>query len=83
MLTRRVLLTMKDPNGEISGLCGDWGLTSKNTAVRELLTGCCRYYVLLDGRRLDVRAVPVPGGYSLTAARDESPTNYLKQLPDG
>ena len=56
MLTRHVLLTAKDPGVEIVGLCGDWGLTSKNTAVRELLTGSCRYYVLLDGQRLDVRA---------------------------
>ena len=83
MLTRRVLQTVKDPNGEIVGLCGDWGRTAKNTAVRELLTGSCRYYVLLDGQRLDVRAAPVPGGYSLTTSPDESQTNCLKQLPDG
>ena len=83
MLTRRVLLTVKDPDGEIVGLCGDWGLTSKTTAVRELLTGSCRYYVVFDGQRLDVRAAPVPGGYSLTASPDESQTNHLQQLPDG
>ena len=54
-----------------------------DTAVRELLTGSCRYYVVLDGQRLDVRAAPVPGGFSLTTSPDEAQTNYLKQLPDG
>ena len=48
MLTRRVLLTVKDPDGDIVGQAGDWGGTSKNTAVRETLTGSCRYYLALD-----------------------------------
>ena len=83
MLTRRVLLTVKDPDGDVVGLCGDWGLTSQNTAVRELLTGTCRYYVVLDGQRLDVRAVAILGGYSLTTSPDGAQTNYLQRLPDG
>ena len=57
MLTRRVLLTLKDPSGEIVGLCGDWGLTSKPSVVQELLTGVCRYYMEAEGERLDVRGV--------------------------
>lgn len=83
MLTRRVLLTLKDPSGEIVGLCGDWGLTSKPPAVQELLTGVCRYYVEVDGERLDVRALQVDGGYLLTTSPDGLTANHLDQLPDG
>ena len=83
MLTRRVFLTVKDPNGEIVGLCGDCGLTSKTTAVRELLTGVCRYYVKLDGEYLDVRTTRAEGGYTLTASLHGTQSNILSQLPDG
>ena len=83
MLTRRVLLTVRDPGGEIVGLCGGWGLTSRSTVVRELLTGACRYYVELDRERLDVRALQVGGGYLLTTSPDGLAANHLDQLPDG
>ena len=83
MLTRRVLRTVRDPDGEIVGLCGSWGLTSKATIVQELLTGVCRYYVEFDGERLDVNALQVDGGYLLTTSLDGLAANHLNQLPDG
>ena len=81
--SRHVLMTFKDADGDIVGLCGHWGLTSKTTVVQELLAGTCQYYVEWKGERLDVLAIAVTGGHALTTSPDGARENYLSYLPDG
>ena len=51
--------------------------------AENLPTGSSQYRAVLDGRRLDVRAMSIPTGYSLTASAYESQTNYRQRLTDG
>ncbi len=82
MADRRVKQTGKDPEGDITALCGDWGRRVKTDAIRDIETNTHTYYVQEGGQRTDIHVVDGPTGKYLRSDRDPSSANNLDNLPD-
>ena len=67
MANRRVTRTGKDPDGDITRLCGAWGGTSKALAIREIGGGTHSYFVDAAGYHTSVRVITV--GYKSISGR--------------
>jgi len=81
MVERRIERTEKDSEGDILGVCfsdGDGKLyyTSKDEAIADIDSGKHRYYVEVDGKRVDVHTK-----HYLTTDPDPSKPNNLDNLP--
>ncbi len=81
MADRRVKQTRKDPDRDITALCGDWGRRWKADAIRDIETRTHTYYVREGGQRADVHVVNGPTGKHLRADPDSSSANNLDNLP--
>ena len=83
MADRRVTGTGKDPDGDITALCGSWGIATKSQAIRDIESGTHTYYVQEPGtNRVDVHVVDGPTGKYLRADADPNSDNNLDNLPD-
>lgn len=77
---RRVTRSAKDRDGDITGLCGDWGMVSKADAVTHISRSVHRYYVQDSlGERAEVR---IYGGQHLRTDPNSSCRDNLDSLPD-
>ena len=52
---RRVTESGKDPDGDITALCGTWGRREKAGAVSDINSGTHSYYTYSAGQRANVR----------------------------
>ena len=50
MAQRHVKKTGKDPDGDITALCGDWGRRSKRDAISDIENDTHTYYVQSGNR---------------------------------
>ena len=83
MADRRVTATGKDPDGDITKLCGSWGNATKNLAILNIEAGTHKYYVQQPGTsRVDVHVADGPTGKYLRTDADQAPKNNLDNLPD-
>ena len=82
MTSRRVKRSAKDSDGDIIGLCGDWGQVSKATAIRHIEGGQYRYYVRVRGAEVDVIVAGTGPNKYLTTEPDYTTENNLDELPD-
>ena len=83
MANRQVTRSGKDRNGDITRLCGAWGITQKATAISEIERRVHRYYVEDEyGRQADVIVVEVRLGKHLRTEPDASCANNLDNIPD-
>ena len=73
----------KSPSdGDIIGLCGDWGAKEKTTVIWEIETKKSRYYVNEAGYETEVRVVVYGNGKYLRTTADVTSRNNLSNLPD-
>ena len=88
IMERRVIKTRKDADGDILGLCGNWGVNnsladiSKQNAIDDISCGRCRYYVIDSGQKVYITVVNGPNGHYLRTERDCTRGNNLDELPD-
>lgn len=85
-MRRLVTATMKDSQGDILGLCSNWGSWSpryKVDAINDIETGFYQYYVSLLGLGdVDIHVVNGPNGKYLRTDPDKTLGNNLDSLPD-
>ncbi len=74
--------TGKDPDGDITALCGDWGRRSKAEAISDIENDTHTYYVQAGTRRSDAHVVDGTTGKYLRSDPDPSSANNLDNLPD-
>jgi len=80
---RRVTRSGKDPRGDIISLCGQWGSTSKTTAIQEIEYGTHRYYVQDgSGRQAAVRVYQSAGRKHLRTDPNATCSDNLDSLPN-
>lgn len=83
MADRRVKRTGKDSDGDITSLCGDWGLTSKSSAIVDIELNLNTYYVQDSySRRADVKVVNGSTGKYLRTDPDATCSDNLDNLPN-
>ena len=83
MANRRVTKTGKDNDGDITSLCGSWGMTLKWTAISEIDNDTHTYYVNEVAPLVLVRVVrPAVGLPYLRTVADRTSANNLDNLPD-
>ena len=83
MADRQVTATGKDPDGDITKLCGGWGSASKAQAIGDIESRTHTYYVQQPGTtRVDVHVVDGPSGKYLRSDPDSSSKNNLDNLPN-
>lgn len=82
MAERRVEGVRKDQHGGISEICGSWGLSSVEDAVREIKSGSQQYYVEEGGVRTRVEVASSEDGEYLRTVDDPSLDNHLANLPE-
>lgn len=78
----QVLRSKKDPDGDITGLCGAGWQHSKSTAVENIRRDSAAYYVSVGGRTVYVRVGTRNGRDYLTTNADGYRPNNLDDLPD-
>lgn len=81
-MDRRVTGSEKNREGDITGLCGDWGEVDKATAVRHIENKTHRYFVREQTPEVDVRVVTEGSTKYLRTTADSSSKNNLDNLPD-
>ena len=83
MADRRVTATGKNPDGDITKLCGSWGNVMKGQVILQIEAGIHKYYVQQPGTsRVDVHVVNGPTGKYLRTDPDPASKNNLDNLPD-
>lgn len=83
MADRRVTMTGKDKDGDITALCGGWGRTTKSVAIREIESRLSTYYVQdAYSRRANVQVVNGATGKYLRTDPNSSCSDNLDSLPD-
>ena len=85
MANREVTRTRKDRNGDITALCHPrkyWSPRSTQNAIRDIEGRRHSYYVMQNGRRVDIHVVDGPNGKYLKTDPDETVSNNLDDLPD-
>lgn len=82
MADRRVQGSGKDPDGDITALCGSWGTVDKATAISEIEGKVHRYYVEEVTPAVDVRVVTEGTTKYLRTDADSTSANNLDNLPD-
>ena len=85
MVSRKVTKTRKDDDGDILALCNDnaiWSPKMKKDAIREIDIGDYRYYVIVDGKEVDIHVFKKGNKEHLRTNRDETKKNNLDELPD-
>ena len=82
MLNRRVDGTGKDRSGDITSLCGRFGIVPKETAIRQTNNKTHRYYVQKVLPLVYVRVRYRNGRPYLTTDADAYSANNLDNLPD-
>lgn len=81
MARRRVTRTEKGGDGDITALCGDFGLVPKAIAVRDIRARTHVYYTNVLGLPATIRVVSVGGVPHLTTHPDRYRPNNLENLP--
>lgn len=81
MADRRVEGVRKDENGDISAICGSWGLSNVAEAIRAIQSGVDVYYVEEAGVRTPLEVVSGKGGEYLRTIDDPGSENHLANLP--
>jgi hypothetical protein len=79
---RKVTGSGKNPQGDITGLCGSWGSVSAASAIAHIENGTHRYYVEVESPAVMVRVVSEGTTKYLRTAADSSGKNNLDNLPD-
>lgn len=83
MSDRRVTSTGKDPDGDITRLCGNWGSAGKAQAISDIEGWIHTYYVQdYLGRRADVLVVNGPTGKYLRTDPNSRCSDNLDNLPN-
>ena len=83
MADRRVKRTGKDPDGDITRLCGDWGSATKAQAISHIEGRIHTYYVQDHlARRADVQVVSGPTGKYLRTDPNSNCSDNLDNLPN-
>lgn len=85
MADRRVTQSRKDRDGDITALCNPgqyWSPRAKGDAIRDIEGGSHSYYVLSNGRRVDIHVVNGPNGKYLRTDPDQTSGNNLDDLPN-
>lgn len=85
MIQREVTKTKKDKDGDILALCNPgkyWSPKSKKDAISEINSKTINYYVIVDGKRVDIHVVEDDGDEYLRTDPDNITTNNLDELPD-
>lgn len=84
---RKVTNVRKDDRGEVTHLCGDWGVEPKQIAIGQIERRTHTYYVENAAGRVNVRVVRYPfvqwtqGSYLQTEADGEEGNNLGKLPP--
>ncbi len=81
MATRQVTRTGKDPDGDITKLCGSFGSRSKLDAISDITNGVHVYKSGTSTVEV-VRDASVKDGMYLRTKADASTGNNLDELPD-
>ena len=74
-------------DGDVAGLCGEWGLpfellhVSKRVAIAQILNNVHIYFVSVLGHDVLVKVIPLEGGYYLRTDPDVTLSNNLLKLP--
>ncbi len=85
MADRRVTLSRKDPDGDISALCNPgelWSPRLKANVITDIESGVHTYYVLSAGNRVRVHVLRGVTGKYLRTSPDLISHNNLDDLPD-
>ena len=90
--SKKVTQTAKDRDGDITGLCGPWGLygkiehVSSETAIRQIERDQVKYYVQDKQTSDEVDIIVMPADVHrskyLKTKQDGSIGNNLDELPD-
>jgi len=81
MAHRLVTATGKDSDGDVTKLCGSWGMVSKAQAIQDIENGDHTYYVETGYPRAHIRVVHGTIGRYLRTDADRSSANNLENLP--
>lgn len=85
MASRQITHTEKDEDGDITALCNPdkfWSPRLKWTAINEIESGEHRYWVDVDGKRVDIHVAGSGADKYLCTDPDETPVNNLDYLPN-
>ncbi len=85
MADRRVTATRKDNDGYIIALGNPsetWSPRLKSAAVYDIVTETHKYYVIIDGKRIDINVVNGLTGTYIRTDPDRTARNILDELPD-
>jgi hypothetical protein len=84
MADRKVERTGKDPDGDITKLCGGgiWSPRMKADAIRDIDLNLHTYYVQTGIYRTNIHVVNGPTGKYLRTDPDTTNSNNLDDLPD-
>ena len=85
MADKRVTTNRKDNDGYIIALGNPsetWSPRLKNAAVYDIVTKTHKYYVMIDGKRIDINVVNGLEGTYIRTDPDRTARNILDELPD-
>ena len=85
MADRRVTATRKNNNGYINVIGNPsetWSPRLKSAVVYDILTKTHKYYVMIDGKRIDIIVVNGLTGTYIRTDPDKTVRNILDELPD-
>jgi hypothetical protein len=85
MAIREVKICRKDDSGEIVALCNPeafWSPRLKGDAIHDIQNNIHTYYVLCNGRRVDIEIIKNNDGISLQINSAKTINNNLVDLPN-
>lgn len=84
-MRRRVTNSRKNNDGDITALCNpgnSWSPRYKQDAINDIETSVHSYFVIANGKEVDIHVVNGLTGKYLRTDRDETSNNNLDDLPD-
>lgn len=85
MADRRVTVTRKDNDGYIIALGNPsetWSPRLESAVVYDIVTKTNTYYIMVDGKRIDINVVNGLTGTYIRTDPDRTVRNILDELPD-
>ena len=86
MADRQITQSGKNHTGDITSLCNrreDWSPRLKSSAINDIESEQHRYYILLNGERVDIHVIDHPRhGKYLHTDPEGNGRNGLHKLPD-
>lgn len=85
MIERQITNTKKDSSGNIILLCNPtewWSPRSANEILWDIEEAMYLYFVLVDGRKVEIKVITELTGKYLRTDPDKTTKNNLDELPD-